>query len=116
MRLCATLTALAIVASTSTVFASSSTCDELVRQGRAHEMNHESDAALRLYNDAIGIDGSCGAAYVALGELRAKMGDGREAERVFTTGLTRVSDLREALLGRARVRHAMGHDADAEED
>lgn len=71
---------------------------------------------MQRYGEALRVDSSCGQGYVALGELRAKMGDGREADRVLTSGLERLPDLAEARLARARVRRAMGLRADAEED
>lgn len=91
-------------------------CEELVRQGRAYEASSDQDRALARYGEAIQLDGACGVGYLAMGELRAHIGDGREAERVLSAGLERVPRMRAARLSRARVRRAMGMRADAEDD
>jgi len=96
--------------------ASASSCDELVRSAKAHETAGESDVALRVYNDAVRLDPTCGAAWLGLGNLRAKTGDAAEAERVFDAALTHVPFLPEAIAGRARSRWRLGRGAEAEED
>lgn len=100
----------------SNVWADTPSCEELVRQGRAYEASSDQDRALARYGEAVQLDGSCGSGYLAMGELRARMGEGREAERVLSAGLERVPRMREARLSRARVRRAMGMRTDAEDD
>jgi len=94
----------------------SSSCDELVRSAKAHETAGENDVALRVYNDAVRLDPTCGAAWLGLGNLRAKTGDAAEAERVFDAALTHVPSLPEAIAGRARSRWRLGRGSEAEED
>jgi tetratricopeptide (TPR) repeat protein len=89
---------------------------ELVHQARAHERAREDDLAARRYNEAIQLDQSDGEAYLGLGMLRLRMGDLREAERVFTVALVRIPTLRAAMGGRARARWAMGMRETAERE
>ena len=89
---------------------------ELVREARAHEAAHEDDLAARRYTEALTLDPTCADAYLGLGALRQRLGDPREAERVFSTALSHAPDLREALAGRARVRRALGNLAAADAD
>jgi tetratricopeptide (TPR) repeat protein len=96
--------------------ASASSCDELVRSAKAHETAGESDVALRVYNDAVRLDPTCVAAWMGLGNLRAKTGDAAEAERVFDAALSHVPSLPEAIAGRARSRWRLGRGSEAEED
>jgi tetratricopeptide (TPR) repeat protein len=93
-----------------------SSADELVRQAREHEAAHEEDVAARRYTEALTIDGASEAAWVGLGELRMRLGEPAEAERVYTAALVRVPALRRALEGRARARWALGRRAEAEAD
>lgn len=115
MRVSAVLAIGALLLS-SVARADTPSCEELVRQGHAYEASSDQDRALARYGEAVQLDGACGVGYLAMGELRARMGDGREAERVLTTGLERVPRMREALLVRAKVRRAMGRRVEAEED
>ncbi len=112
----ATILAVGAFLLVSPVFADSASCEELVRQGRAYESSGDQDRALSRYGEAMQVDGSCGAGYLAMGELRARTGDGREAERVLTACLERLPDMREARLARAKVRRALGRSAEAEDD
>jgi tetratricopeptide (TPR) repeat protein len=88
--------------------------DELVRQARMHESAHEDDLALRRYIEAIALDPSSEEAYLGLGALRRKMGDAREAERVYDTALSHLPSLAAALLERGHARRTLGaaHEAD----
>jgi tetratricopeptide (TPR) repeat protein len=96
--------------------ASASSCDDLVRSAKAHEAAGDSDVALRVYNDAVRLDPTCAAAWLGLGNLRAKTGDAAEAERVFDAALTHVPSLPEAIAGRARSRWRLGRGSEAEDD
>lgn len=96
--------------------ASASSCDELVRSAKAHETAGENDVALRVYNDAVRLDATCAAAWLGLGNLRARTGDAAEAERVFDAALAHVPSFPEAIAGRARSRWRLGRGSEAEED
>ena len=93
-----------------------SSCDELVRTARAHEAQNEIDVALRQYNDAVTLDPTCTAAWIGLGDLRARTGDAAEAERVYNAALSHVPALRAAIAGRARARWRLGRQDEAEDD
>ncbi|MCA9589515.1 MAG: tetratricopeptide repeat protein [Myxococcales bacterium] len=96
--------------------ASSSSALQLVDIARAHEQAGEQDVALRRYSEALAIDPTCGAAYLGMGALRAKRGDLREAERVYSVALEHLPALREAQIARAHVRRALGAHAEAVSD
>ncbi len=81
---------------------------ELVRMAHAHESANEEEVAVRRYMEALALDGTCEEAYLGLGALRARRGDLREAERVYSVALEHMPRLRPALAARARVRRAMG--------
>ncbi len=91
-------------------------CEELVRSGRAHEAAGEPEVALRRYTEAVTLDATCGPAYLGLGSLRLRMGDAREAEHVSDVALEHVPALRGAFELRARARWAQGRQDDAESD
>jgi tetratricopeptide (TPR) repeat protein len=96
--------------------ASASSALELVRIARAHEAAHEDDLALRRYTEAINLDPTCEDAYIGLGKLRARRGDLREAERVYSLALEHLPGLRAARIGRAYVRRALGARTEAIDD
>jgi tetratricopeptide (TPR) repeat protein len=80
------------------------------------EQRGEIAQALREYTLSLEVDSTLGAAYLHLGALRERMGDPREAELIYGEAL-RLSDARaEALLVRARLRHATGNVAQALSD
>src|SRR4051812_26586856 len=89
---------------------------ELVRAARAHEAAKEDDLAVRRYMDALAVDPTCEEAYLGLGSLRARRGDLREAERVYSMAIEHLPALRAARLGRAYVRRTMGARAEAIDD
>jgi tetratricopeptide (TPR) repeat protein len=94
----------------------SSAADELVREARVHEAAHKDELALRRYSEALALDPTLEEAYMGLGELRARRGDAREAERVYSVALEHIPTLRIALAGRARARWALGLHDDAQSD
>ncbi len=96
--------------------ARASSAQDLVRIARAHEQSKEEDLALRRYNEALTLDAMCEEAYLGLGSLRARRGDLREAERVYTAALDRMPQLRQARIARAYVRRALGATPDAAQD
>jgi tetratricopeptide (TPR) repeat protein len=89
---------------------------ELVKIARAHEVSRQDDLALKRYMDALAIDPTCDEAYLGLGALRARRGDLREAERVYSVALEHRPQLREARTARAFVRRALGATEDAIDD
>jgi tetratricopeptide (TPR) repeat protein len=112
VRLFASLT-IALVVLLGVTSARASSCDELVRSGRAQEASGEVDRALRLYTDAITLDPTCAPAYLGLGALRERSLDLREAERVYSIALEHVPTLAEAHARRAGVRFKLGLRDDA---
>lgn len=105
---------LAVLAFASAAHASSA--QELVRIARAHENARQDDVAVRRYMEALNLDPTCEEAYLGLGALRARGGDLREAERVYSVALEHVPRLRAARLARAHVRRALGQRNEAVED
>ena len=89
---------------------------DLVKVARAHEAAHEDDLALRRYTEALSLDPTCEEAYLGLGQLRARRGDLREAERVYNVALEHLPGLRAARVGRAYVRRALGARNEAIDD
>lgn len=83
---------------------------------RAHEAAREEDLAVRRYMEALSLDPTCEEAYLGLGSLRARRGDLREAERVYSVAIEHLPGLRTARLGRAYVRRALGARAEAIDD
>jgi tetratricopeptide (TPR) repeat protein len=100
--------ALLVGLASSTTAQAAGVADELVREAKIHEVAHEEDIALRRYADALALDPTLGDAYLGLGALRFRLGDAREAERVYDTALSHVPDLIIARLGRGRARRALG--------
>ena len=96
--------------------ASASSALELVRMARAHEQQNAEDLALRRYTEALALDPTCEEAYLGLGALRARRGDLREADRVYSVGLEHVPGFRAARRGRAYVRRALGMRTEAIDD
>jgi tetratricopeptide (TPR) repeat protein len=107
---------LALVMLLPTTTASASSALELVRIAKAHELAHEDDIALRRYMEALALDPTCDEAYLGLGALRARRGDLREAERVYSVALEHVPHLTAARTGRAYVRRALGLRSEAVQD
>lgn len=96
--------------------AAASTALDLVQIAKGYEASHQEEIALRRYMDALGLDPLCAEAYLGLGQLRARRGDLREAERVYSVALEHLPSLREARLARAHVRRALGATDDAIDD
>lgn len=114
--LAATAAALLLLGSACPAAASASSALERVRSARALELTHQEELALRRYMEALSLDPTCEEAYLGLGSLRARRGDLREAERVYSVALEHVPGLRAARLARAYVRRALGANAEAIED
>ncbi|MBX3215934.1 MAG: hypothetical protein KF850_28095 [Labilithrix sp.] len=96
--------------------ASASSALELVRSARALEAAQQDDLALRRYMDALSLDPTCEEAYLGLGSLRARRGDLRESERVYSVALEHLPGLRDARIARAHVRRALGARDEAVDD
>jgi tetratricopeptide (TPR) repeat protein len=88
--------------------ASASSVMDLVLEARELEAAHQEDRAIRRYTEALELDPTCAPAYLGLADLRARRGDTREAERVYSVALSHVPGLYAALVGRARVRRVLG--------
>jgi tetratricopeptide (TPR) repeat protein len=114
--LAATAASLTVLFSSGAASATASSALELVRSAHAHEQAHEDDLALRRYMEALALDPTCEEAYLGLGSLRARRGDAREAERVYSMALEHLPALRAARLGRAYVRRSLGANVEATED
>ncbi|MDB4942874.1 MAG: hypothetical protein JWP97_2408 [Labilithrix sp.] len=112
----ATAAALLLVGVARSSTARASSAEELVREARAHETAREDDLAIRRYMEALSLDPTEEDGYLGLGRLRARHGDLREAERVYSVALEHVPASRAARLERAHVRRALGFRADAESD
>jgi tetratricopeptide (TPR) repeat protein len=85
--------------------ASASTATDLVQIAKGYEASHQEEIALRRYMDALDLDPLCAEAYLGLGSLRARRGDLREAERVYTVALQHIPSHHEARLARAETQH-----------
>jgi tetratricopeptide (TPR) repeat protein len=105
--------ALALVFAPKVAQASASS-DELVRQAREHEAQHDDDVAVKRYSEALRLEPTAADAYLGLGALRLRHGDFREAERVYAVALEQVAGLRLAIAGLARARWGLGRRSDAE--
>jgi tetratricopeptide (TPR) repeat protein len=100
----------------SSALAGASSVSELVREAKEHEVANEDDLAIRRYTEALALDPTCGPAYLGLADLRARLGDLREAERVYSMAIEHAPDVRVALARRARVRRARGAFREADTD
>lgn len=96
--------------------AAASSALELVRIARAHEVSRQEEMAVRRYMEALALDPTCEEAYLGLGALRSRLGDLREAERVYSLALEHLPQLRQARLARAYVRRALGARTEAIDD
>jgi tetratricopeptide (TPR) repeat protein len=93
--------------------ARASSAADLVEMAHAHERAREDDIAIRRYMEALALDPTCEEAYLGLGALRARRGDLREADRVYSVAIEHRPQLREAFARRAFVRRALGMRAEA---
>ena len=116
VRAFASFFALAVALTAFPQSARASSADELVREARAHEAAHKEELALRRYTEALSLDPTLADAYLGLGDLRARRGDAREAERVYSVAMEHVPGFHAALAGRARARWQMGLRDEAEKD
>ncbi len=64
--------------------------------------------AIALYHEALGVDGTCERCYLALGNLRERLGDLVEAHRTYSVAIERLPLFADARLHRARVSQKLG--------
>lgn len=88
--------------------AKAGSADELLASARRLEAAHEEELAARRYNEALALDGSLAEAWLALGALRTRQGDHREAERVYAVCVARLPGLQAARSAHAEALHALG--------
>lgn len=93
--------------------AKASSADELLASARRLELAHDDELAARRYNEALALDGSLSEAWLALGALRTRQGDHREAERVYAVCVARLPGLQAARLAHAESLHALGRTDEA---
>ena len=93
-----------------------SSAAEMVRRSSALASAGRVAAALTACNEAIRMDPSYGAAYLALGQLRERMRDDREADLLYTRAVRLGDTAAEALARRARLRRRTGHAEEAFRD
>jgi tetratricopeptide (TPR) repeat protein len=93
--------------------AHASSATELVASGKRAEASHEDDVAARRYTDALALDGTLDEAWMALGALRTRQGDLREAERVYAVFVSRRQASVAAHLAHAESLHAIGRTEEA---
>ncbi len=103
--------ALALVLVTRNAHASSAT--ELIASARRAEAAHDDDLAARRYTEALSLDATAGDGWLALGALRSRQGDPREAERVYSACILRLPGLVPARLAHAEVLHFLGRTPEA---
>ncbi|HRG96675.1 MAG TPA: hypothetical protein PLR99_10520, partial [Polyangiaceae bacterium] len=82
--------------------------DELLASAKRLEQAHDDELAARRYNEALSLDGSLAEAWLALGALRTRQGDHREAERVYAVCVARLPGLLPARSAHAEALHALG--------
>jgi tetratricopeptide (TPR) repeat protein len=87
--------------------------EALLDRGARHEEAGRLAEAAAAYTEAIRLDASNGRALLALGRLRVRMNDNREAEIVLSAA-TNISDVAaRAFAERAHLRRARGRDGEA---
>lgn len=96
--------------------ARASSSDELVRGGERAEAAGDTDAAVRRYTEAIGLDAQHEQAYLHLGALRLKLGDAREAVKVYNVALEHMPGFVLARKFRAQANWKIGDREAAEQD
>jgi tetratricopeptide (TPR) repeat protein len=89
---------------------------ELANRGHAFEDAGHFTEAIRAYSDSIRLDPGSGATLLALGRLRARLGDYGEAELLFSTAARHREFEADALTLRAHVRKAEHRDGEALSD
>lgn len=84
-----------------------------MKQGKASEASGEDLVAIKRYSDAMAIDPSSEAAYLALAGVREKRGELLEAEEILSVGALRVPTSVDMLIAQGRVLRRRGHTNEA---
>jgi tetratricopeptide (TPR) repeat protein len=90
--------------------------EELADRGRRFEEAQRYTEAITAYSESIKLDSSRGETLLALGKLRARLGEASEAELLLSTAARYGSVAAEALTLRAHLRRAQGRDSEAARD
>lgn len=90
--------------------------DQLADRAAAYAAAGRITDAILLYTESIRLDSSNGVALIALGKLRAQLGEFQEAEQLFSTAARIRAVAGTALVERAHLRHREGRDAAATAD
>jgi tetratricopeptide (TPR) repeat protein len=90
--------------------------DQLSDRATAYAAAGRITDAIGLYTESIRLDPSSGVALVALGKLRAQLGEFQEAEQLFSTAARIRAVAGTALVERAHLRHREGRDSEATAD
>ena len=96
--------------------AAASSSDELVAGGERAEAAGDTDAAVRRYSEAIALDSTHEKAYLHLGALRLKLGDAREASKVYSVAIEHLPGSALARRERANALWKLGDREAAERD
>ncbi len=106
-RLLATIAFVALLTRTASAEESWATkrARDLTEQANAHRAAGRTDDALSRYRQAIEMDGTYGAAYLGLAELREATGDIDEARQVLRVALEAIPSFREARVAHADLLH-----------
>ncbi|MGZ3422962.1 MAG: hypothetical protein ACXVEF_03635 [Polyangiales bacterium] len=90
-----------------------SSAELLVKQGKASEASGDDLVAIKRYSDAMMIDPSSEAAYLALAAVREKRGELLEADEILSVGILRVPTSVDLLIAQGRVQRRRGHPSEA---
>ncbi len=85
----------------------------LFERAQRFEASGRISEAIGAYTESLRLDPTRGPALLALGRLRARIGDPGEAERLFSMAARDPDVESEALTERARLRRSQGRDAEA---
>lgn len=96
--------------------ARASSAEELLASAKRLERAQDDELAARRYSEALALDAGLAEAWLALGALRTRQGDYREAERVYAVCVTRLPGLVLARSAHADALRALGRTAEAVEE
>jgi tetratricopeptide (TPR) repeat protein len=85
----------------------------LFERAQRFEASGRISEAIGAYTESLRLDPTRGPALLALGRLRARIGDAGEAERLFSMAAREPDVESEALTERARLRRSQGRNAEA---
>ena len=90
--------------------------EELADRGRRFEEAQRYTEAITAYSESIKLDPSRGETLLALGKLRARLGEANEAELLLSSAARYANVAAEALTLRAHLRQAQGRTEEAARD